>query len=170
MPYSVFISHSTKDRGLVISLANLLQKFGVQTHVAEWYLTPGEPLAKKGSALIESADCVVVLLTREGARSSWVQQEIGVAVGRKKVVVPVVEKGTDQQNLGALQGIEYIEYDPHQPEQALDRLASHVSRLKLNKNGEEQKDKEQKEKTRLVLAGLIAFLLLLSGTRDDDLL
>jgi hypothetical protein len=165
MPYSVFISHSTKDRGLVISLANLLQKFGVQTHVAEWYLTPGEPLAKKVSALIESADCVVVLLTREGARSSWVQQEIGVAVGRKKVVVPVVEKGTDQRNLGALQGIEYIEYDPHQPEQALDRLASHVNRLKLNQDGE-----EQKEKARLVLAGLMAFLLLLSGARDDDLL
>ncbi len=162
MPYSVFISHSTKDRGLVISLASLLQKFGVQTHVADWYLAPGEPLAKKMLGLIEQADCVVALLTREGMRSHWVHQEIGFSLQKEKAVVPMVEKGTDPQNLGALQGIEYIEYDAHQPEPALNKLAQYVNTLKL--------DKEQKDKTKLVLAGLIAFLLLLSGTKDDDLL
>jgi len=162
MPYSVFISHSTRDRGLVISLARLLEKFGVQVHVADWYLAPGEPIAKKVFDLIERADCVVALLTRDGARSNWVQQEIGFSLQRQKAVVPVVEKGTDQLNLGALQGIEYVEYDPRAPEQALNRLANHVNTLKL--------DKEQREKARLVLAGLIAFLLLLSGSRHDDFL
>jgi hypothetical protein len=162
MPYSVFISHSTRDRGLVISLAHLLEKFGVQVHVADWYLAPGEPLAKKVFGLIESADSVVALLTRHGMRSNWVQQEVGFSLQKQKVVVPVVEKGTDQENLGALQGVEYVEYDPHAPEQALNKLANYVNTLKLGK--------EQKEKTRLVLAGLIVFLLLLSGARDDDLI
>jgi len=47
MAYKVFISHSTRDQGLVISLVNLLSKFGVEVSVAEWYLTPGERLDKK---------------------------------------------------------------------------------------------------------------------------
>jgi len=156
MPYSVFISHSARDRGLVISLAHLLAEFGVQVHVAEWYLTPGEPVARKVLGLIERADCVVALLTRDGTRSNWVHQEIGFALQKKRMVVPVVEKGTKAESLGALQGLEYIEYDPHQPDSALSKLANHVNVSKL--------DKEQKGKTLLVLAGLIAFLLLLSGS------
>ncbi|MCK4528910.1 toll/interleukin-1 receptor domain-containing protein [candidate division WOR-3 bacterium] len=48
MAYRVFISHSTRDQGLVISLASLLSKFGVEVSVAEWYFAPGECLGKKG--------------------------------------------------------------------------------------------------------------------------
>jgi len=66
MAYRVFISHSTQDRGLVITLASLLTSFGVEVFVAEWYLTPGEPLDGKVFVQIEEADCMVVLLTRNG--------------------------------------------------------------------------------------------------------
>jgi len=44
-------------------LANLLNKFGVEPVVAEWYLTPGEPLDKKVFDQIDKSDCVVALLT-----------------------------------------------------------------------------------------------------------
>jgi hypothetical protein len=47
MAYKVFISHNTRDLGLVTSLANLLQRFGVEVFVAEWYLQPGGSLEKK---------------------------------------------------------------------------------------------------------------------------
>lgn len=92
MAYKVFISHSCRDRGLVMSLANLLSRFGVEVTVAEWYLSPGEPIGKKVFEQIDESDCVVVLLTRNGIRSSWVQQEIGHAM-KKKPVIPIVEKG-----------------------------------------------------------------------------
>ena len=77
MAYKVFISHSTRDRKLVIALANTLSKFGIKVFVAEWYLTPGQKLDRKVFTNLDNSDCVVVLLTRNGIRSNWVQQEIG---------------------------------------------------------------------------------------------
>jgi len=70
MAYKVFISHSTRDWGIVVSLANLLKKFGIEVYVAEWYLTLGESISNKVFNQIESADCVVALLTRNGTRSN----------------------------------------------------------------------------------------------------
>jgi hypothetical protein len=158
MAYKVFISHSTRDQGLVISVANLLSKFGVEVSVAEWYLAPGEHLDKKVFEQIERADCVVALLTRNGIRSNWVQQEIGFSLKQNKLVIPIVEKGINTKDLAALQGREYIEYDPYQYQQALFKLSTFVSSLKLKK--------EEREKALLVLGGLLAFLLLLSGGRE----
>lgn len=157
MAYKVFISHSTRDQGLVISLANLLSKYGAKVFVAEWYLAPGERLDKKVFEQIGNSDCVVVLLTRNGMRSNWVQQEIGFASNSKRPLIPLVEKGTDPKDLAALQGKEYIEYDPDRPQQALVRTATYVKSLKLKK--------EEQEKALLMAGGILAFLLLLSGGR-----
>ena len=155
MGYRVFISHSTRDRGLVIALANLLTKFGVEVSVAEWYLTPGESLDKKVFNEIEKADCITVLLTGNGLRSNWMQQEVGYAAKTNKTIIPIVEKGTDPKELAALQGREYIEYDPSQPQEALSKASTFVKSLKLKK--------EEKEKTLLIAAGIIALILLISG-------
>jgi len=157
MAYRVFISHSAQDQGLVISLANLLSKFGVDVSVAEWYLTPGERLDEKVLEQIKKSDCIVALLTRNGMRSSWVQQEIGFSLQQGKPVIPMVEKGIEPKDLAALQGREYIEYDRYQYQQALSKLSTYVKSLKLKK--------EEKEKVLLVLGGLLAFLLLISGGR-----
>jgi hypothetical protein len=155
MAYKVFISHSTRDRGLVIALSRLLTKFGVEVFVAEWYLTPGESLDKKVFAQIEKADCMVVLLTKNGIRSNWVQQEIGYARKTSKHLIPVVEKGTDPKDLAALHGKKYIEYDPFQPQQALIRASTYVKSLHLRK-------KEQ-EKILLIAGSILALFLLVSG-------
>ncbi len=159
MAYKVFISHSTRDQGLVISLANLLSKYGAKVFVAEWYLTPGKPIEKKVFEQIENSDCVVVLLTQNGMRSNWVHQEIGYALktgfGKNRPLIPLVEKGIRREDLGALNGKEYIEYDIFQPQQALIRTASYVKSLRLKK--------EQQEKALLIAGGILAFLLLLSG-------
>lgn len=154
MAYKVFISHSVRDQGLVISLANLLSKFGIETYVAEWYLAPGEHLDKKVFKQIKNSDCVVALLTRNGIRSNWVQQEIRYSLHQNKPVIPIVEKGIGSRDLAALHGREYIEYDPYHYQKALVKLSTYVKSLKLKK--------EEREKTLLALGGVFAFLLLLS--------
>jgi hypothetical protein len=155
IPYKVFISHSARDQGLVISLAKLLSKFEIEVFVAEWYLDPGEPVDKKIFKQIEEANCMVVLLSRKGIRSNWVHQEIGYALKCNKLIIPPVEKGIDPKDLAALDGQEYIEFDYHEYQEALNKLSNHVKSLKM--------EKEEQEKTLLVLGGLLAFLLLLSG-------
>ncbi|MEW5993803.1 MAG: toll/interleukin-1 receptor domain-containing protein [Candidatus Zixiibacteriota bacterium] len=159
MAYRVFLSHSTRDQGLVIALAHLLTKLEVQVYVAEWHLTPGEPLAKKVLAEIRKSDCVVALLTRDGARSSWVHQEIGYSLEQGKLVIPIVEKGVSRKSLGALQGREIVEYDPNDYQETLIRLAHYVKASKLKK--------EEREKALLVVGGLlVAFLLLAAGSQE----
>ena len=155
MAYKVFISHSTRDQGLVIAFANLLAKFGVEVFVAEWYPTPGEPLDKKVFTQINNANCVVALLTKDGIRSNWVQQEIGYTLNTNKPLIPLVEKGMAFQDLAALQLKEYIEYDPFQPQQALIRASAYINSLKL--------EKEEQEKNLLIAGAILAFLLLLPG-------
>jgi hypothetical protein len=157
MAYRVFISHSTRDIGLVTSLANLLQKFGVEVFVAEWYLSPRQPLSQNVFEQIQSSNCVVVLLTQDGIRSNWVHQEIGYSFQSNIPVIPIVERGVDSKELGALQGKEYIEYDPYQPQSALIKLSTYIKTLKLKK--------EEQEKTLLVIGGLLAFLLLAEGNK-----
>lgn len=124
MSYSVFLSHSTRDQGLVISLANLLSKFEIEVYVAEWYLATGERIDKKIFKQIEGSNCIVALLTRNGIRSNWVHQEIGYALKCNKLIIPLVEKGIDQKDLAALQGREYIEYDSNEYQEALTKLSS----------------------------------------------
>lgn len=155
MAYRVFISHSTRDRGLVMTLSNLLTRLGVEVFVAEWYLSPGERIDKKVFSQIEKADCIVVLLTRNGIRSNWVQQEVGYAIKSGKILIPLAEKGIESRDLAALQGREYIEYDPLQPQRALIKTSTYVKSLKLKK--------EEREKTLLIAGGILALLLLLSG-------
>lgn len=155
MAYKVFISHSTRDQRIVVALSNILSKFGINVFVAEWYLTPGQRLDRKAFRAIENSDCVVVLLTQNGIRSAWVQQEIGYALKTGKPLIPLVEKGITSAELGALQGREYIKYDPYQPQQSLLKISTYVKSLKLRK--------EEQEKTLLIAGGILAFLLLLSG-------
>jgi hypothetical protein len=155
MAYKVFISHSTRDQGLVVSLAHVLAEFEVEVFVAEWYLAPGEPLAAKVHEQIKESDCVVVLLTRNGVRSNWVHQEIGYSLKCGRPVIPLVEVGVEPNELGALQDRERIEYDPCRPEQALLKLSTYVKSLKLKK--------QETEKALLVVGGLLAFMLLISG-------
>ncbi|MFQ6003507.1 MAG: toll/interleukin-1 receptor domain-containing protein, partial [Candidatus Zixiibacteriota bacterium] len=69
MAYKVFVSHSTRDQGLVMALANILSKFGIEVFVAEWYLAPGQSLSQKVFNEIQKSDCVVALLTQNGVRS-----------------------------------------------------------------------------------------------------
>ena len=158
MAYKVFVSHSTRDQGLVMALAKTLAEYEVAVFVAEWYLSPGQRLSAKVKGQIAVADSVVVFLTANGQRSRWVQQEVGIAVGANRLVIPLVERGTSQDDLAVLTGVEYIEYDPAQPRAALDRAASYVKKLKA--------DKETKQKALLVVGGILAFLLLLGGKSE----
>lgn len=153
MAYKVFVSHSTRDQGLVMALTNILSKFGIEVSVAEWYLSPGQPISQKVFNEIKKSDCVVALFTRNGVRSNWVQQEIGYALKTKRPLIPLVERRTNPRDLGALQDIEYIEYNPNKPNEALRKISTYVKSLKLKK--------EEREKTSLIAGGIGAFLLLL---------
>lgn len=152
MVFTVFVSHSTKDLNIVKELADWLRSNNVVVHVAESEVQAGKPLPKKISDLVESSDCVIALLTREGVRSEWVNQEIGYAIRAGKLVVPIVEEGV--MTKGFLQSLEYIPFDRRNPYDAVTRAVEYMQTLALRKGEEERR--------RLVFGGLLLLFGLLA--------
>jgi hypothetical protein len=133
MPYNVFISHSMaeRDRPLLDTFVAHLQGHGIDCYVAERDWKFGQSLAAKIEEAVARCDCLVAFLTIDGARSSYVNQEIGLAKGRLKPCLPIVEKGVDLHGLQV--GAEYLELDHAEPGQCMTILGQQLIRFKSTK-------------------------------------
>lgn len=69
------------------------------------------------------------MLTQNAAGSPIVREEIGFALGRRKLVVPLVTPAVaqDPAALGMLNGREYIPFDIEDPQDGMIRLSDWVS-------------------------------------------
>jgi hypothetical protein len=88
MAYIVFVSYSTKDIPDAGAIRNFLNLPDVQCFVSEYAVTPGVALTPTIETAIRACDLFVVLWSRNASASAWVPQEIGVAHGCKKPIVP----------------------------------------------------------------------------------
>jgi hypothetical protein len=111
--YEVFFSHSnhSEDGDLVKALHSLLANNGIGCFIAEQTPKYGEILWKKIRSGIGSADRVLVLWTKHGAKSGDVREELGITVGARKRFIPIVEKGAKLE--GSLIGTEYLRFERH---------------------------------------------------------
>lgn len=151
MALTVFISHSVSDTGLVYELDNILRLNRIQTYVSEWDIQPGSHLPDKVAHAIDQCDCILALMTVDGARSAFVQQEIGYAKKAGKQIIPVVEQGVTPG--GFLWGIEYVPFRRHDPSDAIARVTEYLATLSVRK--------EEEERNKTILAGLMIFFGLL---------
>jgi len=151
MAFKVFISHSTADLGLVQQLQYSLETNGIETYLADLHPQPGDTLAIKISNAIEKSNCLIAVLTRDGARSQWVHQEIGYAKRAGKLVIPIVEEGIPPT--GFVEGVEYIRFDRENPANAIDKIVAYLKSLKADKEAGE-----------MLLAGFLILLGLLALT------
>jgi len=98
---------------------------------------------------------VLVLWTRDGAHSSWVNQEIGFAEDLCKLIIPVVERGVYPK--GFLVGKEYIELDREEPAKTIRVATDYLDQIRTEAEG--------RQKTAMVVLGVLGLLLLLNGDR-----
>ncbi len=90
MAYKVFISYSTNDFPLVEHVRRLLTNPAVEVFIAEYSVAPGTPLAQNIISAIKTCDLFVLLWSRNSESSEWVPQEIGIARGGDKTILPLV--------------------------------------------------------------------------------
>jgi hypothetical protein len=157
MKYTVFLSHSSKDMNLVNSIRKELERAGINVYLAEEDLQLGKSLPKKIIRNIISANCMVVLLTDTGIRSQFVNQEIGVASANNKLIIPMVEKKVKNKVKGLLKGRELIIFDKHKLDNAISRVRSYISDIKLTI---ELKIEEREELLKFLAA--VAFIVLIA--------
>lgn len=129
--YKVFISHSTNDMDLVYELRISLGRVGVEPYVAEYYPEPDEELPQKIKRNIDDSQSVVALLTHDGIRSQWVNQEIGYADKAGKKIIPIVEEGVEIS--GFLTSKERILFNRANPYEVSDIIISRLQHLKIEK-------------------------------------
>src|SRR5579864_2653601 len=85
----VFISYSRADQELMRRLREDLAKAGVEVWTDEQGLEPGTPGWDTAIAsAIESAACIVVLLSPDSKQSVWVGRELGYAEEHKARIIP----------------------------------------------------------------------------------
>ena len=160
MAFRVFISHSTGDMALVFELRYWLQINEMEPYVAEIYPQPGVQLSEQVLQALQISDCVIVLWTKDGARSQWVNQEVAAARQAARRIIPIVEEGITPQ--GVLNGIEYIPYSPSRPVEAVNRAVKVIHGLAL--------DKTSREKTTaavLLVLGLLAVAATSSNPQEQ---
>lgn len=107
---TVFISHSNskRDRAVVKSVRYRLDHLGFSPYVSESDPRPGLPLWGKIRDKISSSDLFLVLYTEDGSGSCDVREEVGMAVGMGKEIMPVAE---GRPSAGYISGREYIPLD-----------------------------------------------------------
>ncbi len=110
----VFISFSHKDHSLVHEFSSQLLSSGIKPVIAQEKSTPGKQLSAKVKKMIHETDCFVVLLTKDGTESEWVQQEIGVAQALNKEIIPLIVKGVELPGM-LDSGIEYYRFTKTKP-------------------------------------------------------
>lgn len=91
MAYNVFISYSSKNLPIVDWLRSTLAQPGVtEVFAAEYSVVPSQALNDEIIQAIRACDLFVLLWSHDARASDYVPQEIGIAVGCNKTILPVV--------------------------------------------------------------------------------
>ncbi|MDO8363918.1 MAG: toll/interleukin-1 receptor domain-containing protein [Actinomycetota bacterium] len=175
---TIFFSHSSKDAVWVEHLRQQALASGVEVYLAEHDVSPGVLLSDKVRAQIERSDAMLVLLTQNSWQSAYVQQEIGLALQAKKLVIPIVTPDAAHLDRGLLVGVEYILLEPEAPQEALAKLSASLTHF-VRRRDEEAAHQASVERvatleqaaaarrqTQLMIAGLVVVfgLVVLAGS------
>src|SRR5450631_3067324 len=121
-------SHASADRSLGEAIKTRVAHLGVETWLAEHDHQAGRRLEDKVHAALRRSTLLVVLLTRAGFDSHYVQQEIGAARHAGTLVIPMVDLTVDTDNdMAMLEGVEWISFDPDAPADAISQLTDQVA-------------------------------------------
>jgi hypothetical protein len=128
--YKVFMSHNNADAAWVQWLASHAQNIGIDPYLYQHDQQPGRHISDKIQAAITESNAVVVFLTAQSQYSAYVQQEIGFAEGKGKLIIPLIQPGIRADVLAMLSGREHIPFDFHRPQVALAAFLNYLQELK----------------------------------------
>ena len=86
----VFISHAQADLPLAQFLHRHLSQEGLSAYLATVSMAPGEKWRQVILDNLRSSTWVICLASRAACESHWGMQEMGVAIGANKKLVPIV--------------------------------------------------------------------------------
>lgn len=129
----VFISHSSSDRQLAEFLHRHLTSESLSVFLAPVSLLPGQRWSQQILRALETSNWVLFLASRAACASAWVQQELGVALGKQKKLVPIVWDMPTSELPGWTHHIQAVDLARASPEQIQAQITAIAERIKADK-------------------------------------
>lgn len=103
--FRLFLSHLSSFKKETAALQKALRPFGISAFVAHVDIEPTREWMREIESALLSMDAMAALVMPGFKESNWTDQEVGVAIGRQVLVVPVL-RGLDPYGfLGKFQGL-----------------------------------------------------------------
>lgn len=104
--FRLFLSHHTSIKVPTHNLKIALLRYGIDSFVAHDYIKPTKDWQSVIEGALRAMDALVALVNEEFRASKWCDQEVGVAIGRDRLVIPV-RLGVDPYGfMGRYQGVQ----------------------------------------------------------------
>jgi hypothetical protein len=103
--FKLFLSHISTFKQTAVHLQHALRRFGISAFVAHVDIEPTKEWLEEIEAGLYSMDALAAILMPGFKESSWTDQEVGVAVGRGVLVVPIMRGSTPYGFISKYQGL-----------------------------------------------------------------
>ncbi len=104
--FRLFISHLAEHKVKMSQLQGLLKDYGISAFIAHEDIEPTKEWMNEIEIALFSMDALAAILTPDFDKSRWTDQEVGMAIGRDVLVIPV-RKGMDPYGfIGKYQGLQ----------------------------------------------------------------
>lgn len=104
--FRLFLSHTSSKRESAHRLKDALSAYQVAAFVAHDDIEPAKEWQAEIEAALRTMDALVALVSPEFLQSRWCDQEVGIAIGRSKLVVPLRVGADPHGFLGKYQEIQ----------------------------------------------------------------
>lgn len=111
--FKMFISHLTANKSSATNLKICLEEYAITGFVAHEDIEPSKEWMTEIEKALFSMNGLCAIVTPDFIKSTWCDQEVGVAIGRRVLIAPI-RKGADPYGLfGKYQGIQSKNKDSH---------------------------------------------------------
>jgi len=129
----IFVSYSFKDGEIAEFLCKHLTDEGLNVFRAPFSVNPGERWDEKILENLRNSPWVLFLASKEACASPIVQQEVGVALGTEKNLVPIVWDMDPSELPGLLKNVQALDLRNTSLSEARDQVSTIAERIKADK-------------------------------------
>lgn len=104
--FRLFLSHHSSKKEGVAQLRDALRAYCISGFVAHTDIEPTKQWESQIEAALRSMDALAAVLSPEFVSSRWCDQEVGFAMGRKRLVIPLRAGADPHGFLGKYQGLQ----------------------------------------------------------------
>jgi len=130
----VFISYSIKDKKISEFMYKHLTNEGLDVFMAPLSVNPGEKWNEKILKNLKTSPWVLFLASKAACASAIVQQEVGIALGTQKNLVPIVWDMNPSELPGFVSNVQALDLRNATPADAQEQIVKIANRIKAKKS------------------------------------